>query len=289
MTEVSEEEFLYKLLEVVHKLSNIAKTQAYRLNKKWDEYFKPLNEKPHVVREIPLVKDKFLNEIDYRIEVLKNVEQAIVDGFHSIKSILKTIYGQYFDSELFRKDFSGEDQIILKYLVAKEILGNLIQYNKMDHESVPIKYNIVARNYTLLKIKGQSDQEILDSLNKLNIKDINLTNLNEFMEKVKADGIIEIKKKGKNNFYELKKELELTKEGKLQYKALLAPLVDWPTLFWRSFYNIRELNVTPEETIPYYDFLIKILTKSATQGFSPTHYVFKNLVKYYEKIKEKSK
>jgi len=288
MTEVSEEEFLNKLLEVVHKLSNIVKTQTYRLNKKWDEYFKLLNEKPHVVRQIPLDKDKFLNEIDYRIEVLKNVEQAIVDGFYSIKSILKTFYDQYFDSELFRKDFSLEDQVILKYLVAKEILGNLIQYNKMDHESVPLKYNIIARNYTLIKLKGQSDQEILDSLNKLNIEDIDLATLNQIMEEVKAEGIIEIKKKGKNNIYELKKELELTKEGKLQYKVLLAPLVDWPTLFWRSFYNIRELNVTPKETIPYYHFLTKVLIKSATQGFTPTHYVFKNLGKYYEKIKEET-
>ncbi len=288
MTEVSEEEFLNKLLEVVHKLSYIAKTQSYRFKKRWHEYFKPLNNEPHVVRQIPLDKEKFQNEIDYRIEVLKNVEQAIVDGFHSIKSILKTLYDQYFNSELFRKDFSEEDQIILKYLVAKEILGNLIQYNKIDHESVPIKYNIIARNYTLIKIKGQSDQEILDSLNKLNIEDINLANLNKIMEEVKADGIIDIKKKGKYYIYKLKKELELTKEGKLQYKALLAPLVDWPTLFWRSFYNIRELNVTPDETIPYCDFLIKVLIKSATQGFSPTHYVFKNLVKYYEKIKEEA-
>jgi len=37
MTEVSEEEFLIKLLDVVHKLSNIAKTQSYRFKKKWDE------------------------------------------------------------------------------------------------------------------------------------------------------------------------------------------------------------------------------------------------------------
>jgi len=289
MTEVSEEEFLNKLLEVVYKLSNIAKTQAYRFNTKWDEYFKQLNEKPHLVHQIHLDKEKFLNQIDYRIEVLKNVEQSLVDGFHTIKSLLITLYNRYFESELFRKDFSEEDQIILKYLVAKEILGNLIQYNKMDHDSVPIKYNIIARNYPLIKLKGQSDQEILDNLNKLNIENINLTNLNEIMEEIKADGIIDIKKKGETNIYELKKQLELTKEGALHYKALLAPLVDWPTLFWRSFYNIRELNVTPKETIPYYDFLNKVLIRSATQGFSPTHYVFKNLVKYYEKIKEETK
>ena len=288
MTEVSEEEFLKKLLNVVYKLSNIAKTQSYRFKKKWDEYLKPLNNKPHIIRQIPLDKTRFLQEIDYRIEVLKNVENAIVDGFHSIKSLLQTLYDLYFDSELFKKDFSEEDQLVLKYLTAKHILGNLIQYNKMDHESVPMKYNIMARNYTLIKIKGQTDTEILDSLKKLNITDIKQADLNNIMKEVKSEGIITIKKKDKNNFYELKKELELSPEGKKQYNQVLQPLVDYPTGFWRSFYNIRELNVTPDENCTNQDFLMKVLAKSATQGYAPTHYVFKNLVKYYEKIREEA-
>ena len=286
MTEVSEEEFLIKLLDVVHKLSNIAKTQSYRFKKKWDEYLKPLNKKPHIIRQIPLDKTKFLADIDYRIKVLKNVENAVVDGFHSIKSLLQTLYGVYFDSELFKKDFSEDDQLILKYFTAKQILGNLIQYNKMDHESVPMKYNIIARNYTLIKLKGQTDTEVLDNLKKLNITDIKQADLIKIMQEVKSEGIITIKKKGKDNFYELKKELIISQEGKKQYNQVLQPLVDYPTGFWRSFYNIRELNVTPDENCTHQDFLMKVLTKSATQGYTPTHYVFKNLVKYYEKIKE---
>ena len=270
----------------MHKLSNIAKAQAYRFEKKWEEYLKPLNKAPHIIRQIPLDKNKFLTDINYRITVLKNVENAIVDGFHSIKSLLQTLYGTYFDSELFKKDFSEEDQLVLKYFTAKQILGNLIQYNKIDHESVPMKYNIIARNYTLIKLKGQKDTEILDNLKKLNITDIKKAEFNKIMNEVKSDGIISIKKKGKNNFYELKKELELSSEGKKQYNQVLQPLVDYPTGFWRSFYNIRELNVTPDESCTHQDFLMKVLVKSATQGYGPTHYVFKNLVKYYEKIKE---
>ena len=288
MTEVSEEEFLTKLLDVVYKLSNIAKTQSYRFRKKWDEYLKPLNKKPHIIRQIPLDKDKFLSDIDYRIKILKKVENAIADGFHSIKSLLQTLYGTYFDSELFKKDFSEEDQLVLKYFTAKQILGNLIQYNKMDHESVPMKYNIMARNYTLIKLKGQTDTEVLDNLKKLNITEINLAELNNIMREIKSDGIITIKKKGKNNFYELKKEFELSPEGKKQYNQVLQPLVDYPTGFWRSFYNIRELNVNPDENCTHQDFLMKVLVKSATQGYAPMHYVFKNLVKYYEKIKEEA-
>jgi len=288
MTKVSEKEFLDKLLEVVNKLSNIVKTQSPRFKKKWDEYLRPLNEKPHLVRQIPLNKKKFLDDINYRITVLKNVEQATLDGFHSVKTLLQILYSSYFNSEMFKHDFSEGDQVILKYLVAKEILGNLIQYNKLDHESVPLKYNVIARNYTLIKLKGQKNTEILDSLKKLNIKNVKLTDVNSIMKKIESDGIISTKKEGRNYFYELKKELELSNEGRKFYSQVLQPLVDFPTLFFRSFFNIRELNVTLDKKVKFYDFLQKILLKTATQGFAPTNYVFKNLIKYYEKIQEAS-
>ncbi|MFX1503434.1 MAG: hypothetical protein ACFFDH_20895 [Promethearchaeota archaeon] len=288
MTEISETDFLNRLLEVVYKLSNIVKTQAPRLERKWEEYLKPIDNQLHTVRQIPLDKNKFLNDIKYRIDVLKNVEQATVDGFYSTKTLLQTLYRTYFNSELFKKDFSEEDQLILKYFVAKEILGNLIQYNKLDHESVPLKYNIIGRNYTLIKLQGLSDVEILDSLKKLNIKDIELKDVNNLMREIEEDGIVNMEKKGENYFYSLNKELELTLEGKNVYSQVLQPLVDWPTLFFRSFYNIRELNVTLNQKVKYHDFLQKILIKTATQGFSPTNYVFKNLVKYYEKVSEES-
>ncbi|MHA2006970.1 MAG: hypothetical protein ACXABO_03140 [Promethearchaeota archaeon] len=286
MTEVTEEEFLNKLLDVVHKLSNLAKTQSYRFKTKWDEYLKPLSAKPHIVRQIPLDKEKFLSDIDYRIKVLKNVEQAVVDGFYSIKSVLQTLYNNYFDSELFKNDFSEEDQLILKYYVAKEILGNLIQYNKIDHESVPMKYNVMARNYTLIKLKGQTSKEILKSLKKLNITELKLADLNKLMEDIQSDGIISIKEKDNDPFYEIKKELQLSKDGRIKYSNVLQPIVDYPTGFWRSFYNIRELNVTPDENCTHREFLEKVLIKTATQGYSPTHNVIKNLIKYFEKIKE---
>jgi hypothetical protein len=106
------------------------------------------------------------------------------------------------------------------------------------------------------------------------------------MKEIESDGIIKIKKKGKNYLYTLNKELVLSKDGKKYYSQNLQPLVDFPTLFFRSFFNIRELNVTLDEKTKHFEFLQKILLKTATQGFSPTNYVFKNLVKYYEKIQE---
>ncbi|MFO8020009.1 MAG: hypothetical protein R6U96_15395 [Promethearchaeia archaeon] len=282
-----EKKFVEKLYDVVYKLSGIAKTQSYRFQKLWDQYLKPINDKPYLVRQIPLEEEKFLNNIDYRIKTLKTVQNAMADGFHSIKSLLETLYNSYFDSELFKKDFSEEDQVVLKYLVAKKVLGDLVQYNQMDRKSVPLKYNIMARNYLLIKLKGQSDKKILESLEKLRFE-ISLEEVRAAMEDIKSDGIISIQEKKGEKRYKLEKELKLTPEGKKKYNSTLSQLIDWPTQFWRSFYNIRELNLTPKKRTPLRSFLEKILQKTATQGFASAHYVFKNLVKYYKEIKERA-
>jgi len=288
MTTVTGKEFLTKLMNVVKKLEVLANTQGYRFKTKWKEYLNPVNDKPHLVRQIKLDKEKFIEDIEYRIKILKEVEQAFEDGFHSIISLLKTLYSSYFqdDCKLFKKNYSEEDQLILKYYVAREILGNLVQFNRLEHESVPLKYNIIARNYLLIKMNGQKDSEILENMKKLQMENITLEKINNLMEEVEAEGLVTKSKKGENYFYELKKELKLSDVGEKYYEQTLYPLVEWPTQFWRSFYNIREINVTIDNDSPHHEFLNKVLTRSATQGYLPVAFVFKNLIKYYEEIKE---
>jgi hypothetical protein len=288
MTEVTEEDFLLRLYEVVYKLSGIAKTQSYRFQKIWNNYFSSLDIKPHIVRNIPLEKEKFLEDIDYRIDTLKIIAESQVDGYYSIQSILKACYLHYFpNSDLFKNDFSAEDQIIVEYLASREILGNLVQYNKMDHETVPLKYNVIARDYIMIKLKGIKLTEIISNLKKLN-KVVERETLIGIMEQIKADGLINIEQQGDDYFYTLNNELVLSEEGAKKYTQTLRPLIDWPTQFWRSYYNIRELNFTPSKSVKFNDFLITVLSKSATQGFGPANYVFKNLIKYFEKVKETS-
>ncbi|MFX1236726.1 MAG: hypothetical protein ACFFAS_10675 [Promethearchaeota archaeon] len=285
MTSVSEKEFTDKLYEIVYKLSSIGKSQGYRFQVKWNEYFGGFG-KPHVVRNIPIEESKFVSDIDYRITVLKTLEQALVDGFYTIKSLLEVLYKQFFnDSELLQNDFSEKDQVILKYIVAKDILGNLIQYNRLDNETVPLKFNVIARNYAMMKLREISEDEILKNLEKLNFKAIDLAKVREVMEEIEKDGIIQMDLKEDKYYYRIKNKLKLSEKGKDKYTKNLEHLVLWPTQFWRSMYNIRELNVTPDDSLKYGDFLKKVLSKSATQGFTPTHYVVKNLIKYYEKIK----
>ena len=286
MTNVNEEVFLNKLYDVVYKLSTIAKTQSYRFKKEWDEKFESLKEKPHLIRQIPREKEKFLTDIDYRIKTLNTVKLSFEDGVNSIKSLLNALYRSYFDdSDIFTSSFTEQDQIILKYLVAKEVLGNLIQYNQLDHETVPLKYNILARTYLLLKFKGQRDTEILENLKKINIQ-LKLSKLKKFMEEIISDGFINKTKKGRYLYYHIQQELELSEEGKKTFNQTIRPLVDWPTLFYRSYYNVRELNVTVDGDVKYPDYLNEVLLKAATQGYVACHYIFNNLVRYYEKLKE---
>lgn len=286
MTNVNEEVFLNKLYEVVYKLSTIAKTQSYRFKKEWDENFESLKEKPHLIRQIPREKERFLTDIDYRIKILNTVKLTFEDGVNSIKSLLNALYNSYFnDSDIFTSSFTEQDQITLKYLVAKEILGNLIQYNQLDHKTVPLKYNILARTYLLIKFKAQRDTEILENLKKINIE-LKLSKLKKIMEEIISDGFINKTKKGRYLYYHLQQELDLSEEGKKTFNQTIRPLVDWPTLFYRSYYNVRELNVTVDGDVKYPEYLNKVLLKAATQGYLACHYIFNNLVRYYEKLKE---
>ncbi len=288
MTELSKKDFLQRLLDIVKKLSSIAKAQTFRFQQKWNDFLNEVEIKPHLVREISIEEEKFLNNIDYRINSLKNVSQTVIDGFYCIKTLIEALYKYYFNSNTFKQKYSEKDQLNIKYIVAKEILGNLIQYNKLDHEIVPLKYNIIARNYTLLKLKGQYDKDILDNMNKIFDNQLELKKIQNIMEEIRGDGLISIEQKNGNYFYKLKNELKLSEDGEKNYNQYISQIIIWPTNFWRSFYNIRELNITPGPDVEYHDLLQKILSRSATQGFGPTDFVFKNLIKYYEKIKQES-
>jgi hypothetical protein len=225
MTNVNEEVFLNKLYDVVYKLSTIAKTQSYRFKKEWDENLESFKEKPHLVRQIPVEKERFLTDIDYRIKVLNRVKLTFEDGVNSIKSLLNALYNSYFnDSDIFISSFTEQDQITLKYLVAKEILGNLIQYNQLDHKTVPLKYNILARSYLLIKFKGQRDTEILENLKKINIQ-LRRSKLKKIMEEIISDGFYNKTKKGRYLYYHLQQELDLSEEGKKTYNQTIRPFI----------------------------------------------------------------
>jgi hypothetical protein len=104
------------------------------------------------------------------------------------------------------------------------------------------------------------------------------------LDKIVSDGFLTKIKSRKSLSYNLKQDLTLSEEGNVKYNQTIRPLVDWPTLFYRSYYNVRELNVTVDNDVNYPEFLNKVLQKAATQGYEACYYVFSNLVEYYSKI-----
>ena len=282
----SESEFINKLYEVIYKLSGIANTQSARFKREWDANLGPLREEPHLVRPVKIEKEKFLEDIDYRIKVINTVKLSFEDGFHSIKSLLKTLYHSYFnDKDLFIRIYPEKDQLILKYIVAKKVLGDLVQYNQLDHETIPLKYNILARSFSIMSLRDLRDTEIQHNLKKINIE-IELPKLKEIMDEIVEDGIINKERRGRYYFYKIEEGLPLSTKAEEEYKRTIRPLIEWPTQFWRSYYNIREINLTLDEQCPHYEFLNKVLMKAATQGYVACHYVFKNLETYFEKVRD---
>jgi len=289
MTDVKEDQFLVKLYDVIYKLSIIARTQSFRFKKEWDLIFAQFNPDPHLIRPIIIEKDNFLKDNNYRIRVLNTLKLALEDCFHSIKTLLETLYHHFFnDSNTFKESFSEQDQLVLKYFVAFTLLGNLVQYNMLDNETVPLKYNILARNYLMIKVKdlrGLKDSEIMENMKKIRIN-LTLTDTREYLNQIEKDGFIQKQKKGNSNIYNITKELKLSKEGEEKYNILLRPLIDWPTGIWRSFYNIRELNVTViNHNGEKIEYLNSILEGAATQGYIASHQVIEKLIKYYSKEK----
>ena len=92
MTQISEGEFLEKLSDVVSKLISIARAQGSRFEKLWEDLFISIKADHHKMRDIKFIGEKFLKDIDYRIEILKSLEISQIDGFYCIKSILETLY-----------------------------------------------------------------------------------------------------------------------------------------------------------------------------------------------------
>jgi hypothetical protein len=287
MTEVNEDQFLEKLYDVIYKLSVIAKTQSFRFKKEWDLIFAKFNPNPHLIRTIEIEKEKFLHDNNDRIRVINTMKLSFEDCFHSIKTLLTALYQHFFnDSDLLKENFSEEDQLILKYLVAFILLGNLVQYNMLEHETVPLKYNILARNYLMMKLKGINAKEITDNMKKIRIN-LTIADTRDFLNQIEKDGFIKKQKKGHSYIYNITKELKLSKSGEENYNNLIRSLIDWPTGIWRSFYNIRELNVTviDSDGNPI-EPLNEILKTAATQGYVACHHVFEELIKFYNETKK---
>ena len=295
--EKADDLFLLTLWKIIKKDKIFIQSQMRRFTKLWGQHLAEIEPAPHKIREIPILEEDFFESNQKKLIILRKLEISLVDGYYSVKSVVETLFVKYFqDSELFLNNFKESDRIPAKYIAAEALLGALLQFVSSEKELVPLKYIIVAKNRSMLKLKGLTDKKIL-----LNVKpggsELDRDKINDVLAELVRLGYVErtaVKTDGAQNlegaryFYKWKKDLKLSPEGETFYNSFINPIINWTVQLWRSLYNIRELDVVIPENYKFRSFLMKTVAKAATQGFRSCYSVIKNIQKYYELVIEDS-
>ena len=281
--------FLRTLLEVVKEKSSVIKVQIPRLHKLWRNFWENTPIESKTIRSVVVDDERFISDLKYRIEVVRNLQHAMNDGFFVVKSIIEPIFNLYVDSDLISKDFTNEDLVTAKLMISDLIVGSLLQFIVLDKSSIPIPYIIIAKNKALMKIKALSINRIVDDLKKngFEVSDEYVSSvLNDMIELgyVSSENNID---SGENE-YKFVKDFLLSAEGQKKFDQKIKPLLEWTIALWRSLFNIRSLDTPIPNNYPHREFLEETVKRAATQGFLSAYNVIENIVNYYEIVKEKN-
>ncbi|MHA1341077.1 MAG: hypothetical protein ACTSRZ_14000 [Promethearchaeota archaeon] len=280
------------LWEVIEKEASFINTQIPRLIKLWELHLGNLPAKLPEIHEFKPNKDYFYENNVNKIAVLRELERCLVEGYKLIKFIVDVIFNKYFnDSKFFLETFNEQDRVLVKYKAAEVLIGSLLQFLNSERDLISLKYIIISKNKSMLRIKEMTDQKIYEKTLKdgfkCKLKDIHhifdeLTSLNmiskkEFVEESGNSSNIKYVYK-----WNLNKDFSLSSEGEKAYKTYIHPILEWAVGYWRSIYNVRALDVKIPEHYKWRTHLEKITSRAATQGFKSAYWVIKNIRNYYE-------
>jgi hypothetical protein len=294
--------FLSTLWEIIDKEINFIKTQMPRFHKYWNQYFIAIEPNPHIIQLFEANKDEFFDNDKYKVEILKKLEQSLMEGYYAVKTVVITLFHKYFqNSELFCNTFIEEDRHAVIFMAAEKLIGSLLQFLSTEKDIVPLKCLITAKNRSMLKLKGLNDERILENLRGSGFE-VSIENLHNVMEELISEGYVskrgltDAEKEGKDPtclyFYKWIKDYKLTPAGDTAYRRNILGIIEWAVELWRTMFNFRELDVVIPEDYKWKSFLDKTVSKAATQGFMNAYWIVKNITKYYEMIiqdREKNK
>ena len=277
--------FLRTLLEIVKNKSSVIKVQIPRLQKLWLQFWGKTQVELKTIRPVVVDNERFISDLKYRIEVVRNLQHAMNDGFFVVKSIIEPIFNTYIDSDLISEDFTNNDLVSAKLMISDLIVGSLLQFIVLDKSSIPIPYIIIAKNKALMKVKALSIDRIVDDLKKNGFKVSNeyvSSVLNDMIELgyVYSEKIID----SGEIVYKFVKDFSLSEAGQRKFDMKIKPLLEWTIALWRSLFNIRSLDTPIPNDYPHRGFLEETVKRAATQGFLSAHNVMENIVNYYEII-----
>lgn len=282
--------FLRTLLEVIKEKSSNIKAQIPRLHKLWIQFWGNTQIELKTIRSVVIDDKRFISDLYYRIDVVRNLQHAMNDGFFVVKSIIESIFNKYIDSDLISEDFSNDDLAAANLMISDILVGSLLQFIVIDRSSIPISYIIIAKNKALMKVKALPIDRIVDDMKKNGFEVSNeyvSSVLNDMIELGYVSGEILID--SDKIEYKFVKDFSLTEVGQKKFDKKIKPLLDWTISFWRSFFNIRSLDTPIPKNYPNRGFLEETVKRAATQGFLTACNVMENIASYYEIVIENKK
>jgi len=274
---------------VKEKSSNI-RAQIPRLHKLWSQFWGETQVELKAIRPVVVDDKRFISDLQYRIDVVRNLQNAMNDGFFAVKSIVEPIFSNYIDSDLIYKDFSNEDLVAAKLNICDLLVGSLLQFIVLDKNAIPVPYIIIAKNKALMKLKALSIHRIVDDMNKNGFEVSN-----EYVSSVMND-MIDLGYVSKHKIidsdeivYKFVKDFSLSELGQSKFDQKIKPLLEWTIALWRSLFNIRSLDTPIPDDYSHRSFLEETVKRAATQGYLSSHNVMENIANYYEILLENKK
>jgi hypothetical protein len=286
-TSSSKDLFLPTLWDIISEQSTTIKTQMPRLKHLWQTFWAALTMNLPDIRIIQLDKKRFFSEIPYRLECIRTLEYAMTDGFYVIKAIIDALFHQYIDSDLIQDDFGEQDAIPVSFLISENLVGSLLQFIVLDKTPIPIGFLLIAKNKSIMKLKGRTASQLLDDLHKNGFQST-LDEISNVLLEMQSLGYLagEMDIELNEIRYKFIKDFTVSAPNEKKYQSKIKPLLEWAVELWRSLYNIRAIDTIIPDTYPYPEFLRETVARAATQGYMSAQNVIENIGNYYKMILE---
>jgi len=275
--------FLPTLWDILSEQAVTIKTQMPRLLSMLQQYWGKLNVQIPDIRRTPLEKVRFMQDIPYRIECIRNLQYAMNDGYFVIKALVDALFNIYINENLISEDFNDQDAIPVSFLISEQFVGSLLQFIVMDKTPIPMGFFIIAKNKMIMKLKGRSATQIREDLEK-NGFNVSTEEINNVLHQLLELGYINAIPTSDSNdpIYKFVKEFTLTPDGQTLFQKKVKPLIEWAVELWRSLYNIRSIDTIIPDSYPFRDYLVETVKRAATQGFATAINVIENIGNYYQ-------
>ena len=174
---------------------------------------------------------------------MQNLQYAMTDTYTVIKTLLYVIYTRYLSGNYsITEDFSEEDSIPASFRIAEILVGSLLQLITAEKPPIPLGFLIIAKNHSMLKLKGRTLAQIQEDFTVNNFP-FQAEEIGSVLQQMIEMGYLKesMDEQTEEIRYWLVEEFNLTPDGEKLFMKKVRPLLDWAIEMWRSLFNIRSL------------------------------------------------